>query len=474
VVTMTSGTGSCAVTADQAGNGNYNAATQATASATATKINQTTLTVSGPSSITIGNTGTAAASGGNGGGAVSFSAGGSTGCSLSGTTVSVIDTTLPCSLTATKTGDNNYNSASSAAFTVTLVKRSSGTSVALQTAQVNEGTPVTVTITVSDMSGTFIPAGTVSLTAVTNLAFSSSSCTLVAGSCQVTVTPADNGTFTVTAMYSGSSYHSASSGSSTLLTVKNVAPTVTITAPASGAIYAINAPVTFTGSFTDPGILDTHTAQWLFDTTSVAGTVTETNGNGTVNTTYSFSTPGVYLVTLTVTDKDLGAGSANTVAGLTAMVVVYDPNAGFVTGGGWINSPAGAYAQDKNLTGKASFGFVSKYEKGATIPTGDTEFNFQVAKFDFHSTAYQWLVVSGPMAQYKGTGTINGAGNYNFLLTARDGDVAGGGGVDGFRIKITDPVTGNVIYDNLMSSDDTVTSANTQAIGGGSIVIHSK
>src|SRR5438552_2112331 len=108
------------------------------------------------------------------------------------------------------------------------------------------------------MSGTVIPAGTVSLTAVTNLAFSSSTCTLVAGSCTVTVTSADNGTFTVAAMYSGSSYHSASSGSSPLLTVKNVAPTVTIAAPAS-AIYAVNAPVTFTGSFTDPGILDTHT-----------------------------------------------------------------------------------------------------------------------------------------------------------------------------------------------------------------------
>jgi len=156
------------------------------------------------------------------------------------------------------------------------------------------------------------------------------------------------------------------------------------------------------------------------------------------------------------------------------MVVVYDPNAGFVTGGGWINSPAGAYAQDTTLTGKASFGFVSKYVKGATTPTGNTEFNFQVAKFNFHSTAYQWLVVSGPLAQYKGTGTINGAGNYNFLLTATDGNVAGGGGVDKFRIKITDPVTGSVVYDNMMSSDDTMTSANTQAIGGGSIVIQSK
>jgi hypothetical protein len=94
-----------------------------------------------------------------------------------------------------------------------------------------------------------------------------------------------------------------------------------------------------------------------------------------------------------------------------------------------------------------------------------------VADFDFHSTAYQWLVISGALAQYKGTGTINGAGTYNFLLTARDGDISGGGGVDKFRIKITD-TSGAVVYDNAYGSSDDINSANPQALGGGSIVIH--
>lgn len=71
------------------------------------------------------------------------------------------------------------------------------------------------------------------------------------------------------------------------------------------------------------------------------------------------------------------------------------------------------------MTGKATFGFVSKYEKGANVPTGETEFNFQVANFNFHSALYQWLVISGPMAQY-------GSDNYNFLLTGRDGALVGG------------------------------------------------
>src|SRR5207248_336812 len=92
-------------------------AASAVFSVTLNKANQGAVIVTAPSSITYVNTGTAAASGGNGSGAVSFEAGTSTACSLSGTTVSVIDTTLACSLTATKAADNNYNaSAARSAF----------------------------------------------------------------------------------------------------------------------------------------------------------------------------------------------------------------------------------------------------------------------------------------------------------------------------------------------------------------------
>jgi beta propeller repeat protein len=60
-------------------------------------------------------------------------------------------------------------------------------------------------------------------------------------------------------------------------------------------------------------------------------------------------------------------------------LVVYDPTGGFVTGGGWIDSPEGAYVPNPSLTGKANFGFISKYKKGASEPTGQTEFQFRVA-----------------------------------------------------------------------------------------------
>ena len=88
---------------------------------------------------------------------------------------------------------------------------------------------------------------------------------------------------------------------------------------------------------------------------------------------------------------------------------------------------------------------------------------------NFHSITYEWLVIAGARAQYKGTGTINGAGNYGFMLTAIDGQI--GGGVDKFRIKIWDKNNADaVVYDNQMASADSDNPTTT--LGGGSIMIH--
>jgi len=170
-------------------------------------------------------------------------------------------------------------------------------------------------------------------------------------------------------------------------------------------------------------------------------------------------------VQVTVTDKD-GAFDSKTYQ----YVVVYDPSAGFVTGGGWIMSPLGAYYPDTSLTGKANFGFVSKYKKGQSTPDGNTQFVFHAGGMSFHSSLYEWLVVSGAKATFKGEGMLNGAPGYGFMLTAWDGQQNGGGGVDKFRIKIWDKVTGNIVYDNMLDAAETADP--TTVLGGGSIVIH--
>jgi len=155
------------------------------------------------------------------------------------------------------------------------------------------------------------------------------------------------------------------------------------------------------------------------------------------------------------------------------LIAIYDPNGGFVTGGGWVDSPAGAYLPAPSLTGKATFGFVSKYKKGQSAPDGNTEFQFHAGGMNFKSSVYEWLVVSGAKAQFKGTGTINGSGNYGFMLTAIDGQLNGGGGTDKFRIKIWDKNNNDkVVYDNQILSSDTADP--TTLLGGGSINIQAK
>ena len=176
--------------------------------------------------------------------------------------------------------------------------------------------------------------------------------------------------------------------------------------------------------------------------------------------------PAVEEACVTTTDA---AGNGATECFL---LVWYDPAAGFVTGGGWIWSPEGAYV-GTTLTGKATFGFVSKYKKGAQTPEGQTEFVFKAADLNFHSDSYDWLVVAGAKAKFKGTGTINGVGNYGFMLTAIDAELTPSTDVDLFRIKIWDKDNGDaIVYDNQMDAPDDADP--TTAIGGGSIVIHTK
>ena len=248
--------------------------------------------------------------------------------------------------------------------------------------------------------------------------------------------------------------------------VNNVAPTVGVIAGPLAPVQ-VGSEVSAQAGFSDPGTQDTHTGVLTWgDGSSSPTAVSETNGSGIASGTHSYTAAGVYTVSLTVTDKDGGVGQAQ-----FQFVVVFDPSAGFVTGGGWINSPTGAYPANPSLAGKATFGFESKYQKGTTVPTGNTEFRFQAAGFSFHSTSYDWLVIAGAKAQYKGSGTINGTGDYGFMLTAVDGAMNGGGGVDKFRLKIVNKTTGAVIYDNQLGADDSGTP--TTVLGGGDIVIHS-
>ena len=86
-------------------------------------------------------------------------------------------------------------------------------------------------------------------------------------------------------------------------------------------------------------------------------------------------------------------------------------------------------------------------------------FQFKDADIKFHSDGYEWLVVFGARSWFQGTGTVDGIGEYKFIVTAIDADIDPNDDIeiDLFRIKIwSEDQYGieTIIYDNGFGSTD--------------------
>ena len=228
---------------------------------------------------------------------------------------------------------------------------------------------------------------------------------------------------------------------------------------ASGAVIEV--------SFSDVGTIDTHDVTWDWGDGSTDDL--QSGASSPASQAHIYSEAGVYAVTVTVYDGDGGV-----VSQVYEFVVIYNPAAGFVTGAGRINSPAGACTYvdcTATTSGTATFHFQSRYKNGASTPTGNTSFKFKAGKLEFASDTYDWLVVAGlNRAKYKGEGTINGGGLYGFMLTAVDEGNGKSGTPDTFRIRIWDKNAGDgTVYDNKMGESDD--SYGGTAITSGNIMV---
>jgi hypothetical protein len=132
---------------------------------------------------------------------------------------------------------------------------------------------------------------------------------------------------------------------------------------------------------------------------------------------HTYSAAGVYRVRVTISDGDLSDSAGY------EFVVVYDPSAGFVTGGGWIlYDETSCPVLCDGSAGRADFGFVSKYQKGKTVPGGDTRFQFHAGGLVFESTSYEWVGGLGGSRAVQGRGTAQRSGRLR--LSRRSGPPA--------------------------------------------------
>jgi len=133
----------------------------------------------------------------------------------------------------------------------------------------------------------------------------------------------------------------------------------------------------------------------------------------------------------------------------TAALVVYDPSAGFTTGGGWVTDGAA----------KGNFGFSVKYLKGDKTQ-GQALYVYRSDGMlrRVKSNSMQWLVINGNTAVFRGKATIDGlGGNNTFEITVVDNGEPGRS--DTFAIKIWN--AGGTLIHQVTSTQ----------LGGGNLIV---
>ncbi len=448
------GAGSCTVTAQQAGDTNYLAAADVPQTFSIAKASQT-IAFAALSGKTWGDADFNVGATSSSGLPVSFTASGN--CTVAGTLVQVTSAGS-CTVTAQQAGDSNFSAAADVPRSFSIARASQVIAFA-PLAGKTFGDP---DFNLGATSSSGLP---VSFTASGNCAVTGILVHLTGvGSCAITAHQAGNVNYGAAPDVSRS--FPIATGDSQGPVVSNL-----LAAPNPAPVGAASIALTATVSDAAMGGSNVASARYRIDggssvAMSAADSAFDSPAEAVAATLPGFTAAGVHSICVSGADSAGNAGAEECV-----LFAAYDATGGFVTGGGWINPPAGALPASRSLTGKANFSFNAKYEKGMTVPTGDTQFQLQAANFKFKSTSYEWLVVSGSRAQYLGSGTVNGSGKYGFVVTVVDGKQSGGDGADRARLKVYDQNRGNaVVFDSQPGAPDNADP--TTALGGGSIVIH--
>ena len=208
--------------------------------------------------------------------------------------------------TVTVTADDGHGATASTTFSFSVAAVAPAVKITGAPASAPEGSAVTLTGSATSPSAADEAAGFTDTWTVTKdgAAFASGTGT------SITFTPNDEGVFVATlqAVDDGGATGSAS----VTINGTNVAPTASIGGVTHDTLVLVaGQPVTFTGGFTDPSALDTHTAtlDWGDGTNETypiaAGAPSD------ITDTHAYAAAGTYTVTYSVADDDGGASSVS-------------------------------------------------------------------------------------------------------------------------------------------------------------------
>jgi len=238
-----------------------------------------------------------------------------------------------------------------------------------------------------------------------------------------------------------------------------------INSMSSNSPVCVNSNATVTALVTDENLIR---ATWDWGDGTNSETTLSMNqkkvSQSYITASHRYNQSGMYDVTLTIEDK-----YEKTATMVYRSVVVFDPNNGDITGGGWINSNKGDYVVRK-CNEKGNYGFVAQYDKRMNLQ-GNLTFQLSNSRFTLKSTSLDWLLINDDHALLKGEATVNCMPGYTFLVNAVDIDIHSTNKKDKdiFRIIVWD-YDGNIVYDNESSAG--MYDRPATPIGSGSIVIH--
>ena len=118
----------------------------------------------------------------------------------------------------------------------------------------------------------------------------------------------------------------------------NVPPTGTITGVTPTLVMVPQELLTFSGSFGDPGLLDSHTATWNFGDGATSTTTIQPGDPTTFSAPHAYAKAGTYYAELTVTDDDGGTAEVGRTITIQTPAQAIDSMATFVKGRTTLNA----------------------------------------------------------------------------------------------------------------------------------------
>ncbi|HKR05928.1 MAG TPA: T9SS type A sorting domain-containing protein [Bacteroidia bacterium] len=276
------------------------------------------------------------------------------------------------------------------------------------------------------------------------------------------------GTTTVT--WTITDYHgnTAVATQAVTVTLNNTAPQITeFTSSTNSNILAAGSSTSLTVNFTDEALGGPYTVEFDWKD-GTANTILTNVSASSASASHTYSLSGVYEPTVTVTDG-VSASSVSSFQYLSVYVTGND----FTTAGGYFYPPAGSLISNPNASGKANMGNNCKPKSSGGFQ-GQLEFNFQEGNFNFKSgTPTNWDYLSIAQcyfAIFRGSGTVNGTGNYGVLVAQTDKD-RNPSNANHIRIKIWNKNAGNaVVFDTQPGDPDNALPVTP--MGNGTIKIH--